>query len=1221
MMSLKKLSRALSFSRPTPVSAWALLLALSAASSPARAENLEILSGSFDYNICGNYTGTRSTGDCGDYEPFSTLPDPDKTNANDTTGHVVSVGGAVVFKERGVAGAYTRGSGNREATNNTVTIDLLPSKSTFMLFGGAASSTDGSATATQNHVSVLGGKVDTRYQVAAGGYAFSDSATGTATTTTEGNTFMMSGDSQIDNFGVVGSLGIVVSGGYSNNPKGTALAKNNILEFSGNVSVIWGEAVAGGFAYGLDASAIGNEATFRDYVQTALSFGGYAVTNVQGSASATGNTATVLGNVTVLEDLLGGVATCKSADAVSAVATGNHANVTGDSTVTGAVFGGRAYDAMLAEATDNHTTISGNASVEGNIYGGYAMAGNDAKANANTVTIATQGTLSYNTNVYGGLAESSGMGASAQALGNTVTISSGTVHRDVTGGAASAVDGTATAGGDPGTGNTVVMTDGLVTGGIYGGHSHSNSDARSMYNSVTIRGGTVQSVIYGGYTRGVDAQNGIREWATYNTVTIEGAPKLDSCVLAGGLVASGNRAISDAFTGNTLNLKTDGRLMISDLEGFQFLNFELPEGLSDGDVYLTAKGLSVKLFADLGGYSISSQVTAIGLGRNQSVMPGDTIRLIYTPGGSYIQLKDNLIRDPVESIDANGLTTEWKIMTAGSTNSNYLDALFIRMETEGDLSYPNGLRVRSYPGENVTLKVGGTLSAGDGATSGLEIDNSRKGDVTVDIGRLDAEMNDVRVTLPSLAPWNGATGVRFQNLILGGGKTFTLTGLGAYRVDAYEVRGASTFDAPFVVMRNAFLDARDATMRFNALAMNDGDTMLTATGGLAVDGARIEILNLDGRSSLMPGHRVILADSTIGVDGDLAGDGHASARSRYVQYDGLVSIDRPEGRLLFDVLGTRATPEGESLSNGPTASGALVSGGGDFVAQQGLQAAREQGFGTLGARGAQGTLETSPYRPRLFVTLGGSQLRYDTGSRIDTDGRILVTGAATGFATATGDATLGVFIEYGEGDYTSRNAGVKGKGHTRYRGGGLLGRFDTTGDTWFEGSLRSGIVNTDNRGNPQDRYDTRSRYFGAHLGVGKQWTLDEREHFDTYAQVLWTRQGKDSATLPDGQKFRIGAIDSRRLKIGTRLNHRFSDQVTGFVGVAYDYEFSDKTRSQVGDTPKFSVSGLKGGSGIIEAGLSGRPTKTWPLYLDGGIQSHTGKREGITAHVRVNYFF
>jgi hypothetical protein len=172
-------------------------------------------------------------------------------------------------------------------------------------------------------------------------------------------------------------------------------------------------------------------------------------------------------------------------------------------------------------------------------------------------------------------------GKIAAATGNTVNIAGGTFS-DVIGGQASSYDGLANAGN-----NTVNFTGGTASN-IYGGATGIGGPASAAASTATgnrvfISGGTVNGYVYGGYSS-IGAGIGS---ATGNTVTISGAPTMTAATLYGGWVdnGSGNPSNGDAFTGNTLNWNTSG-LTVAGVENFEFINFNLPSGITNGATML-----------------------------------------------------------------------------------------------------------------------------------------------------------------------------------------------------------------------------------------------------------------------------------------------------------------------------------------------------------------------------------------------------------------------------------------------------------------------------------------------------------------------------------------------------------------------------------------------------------------------------------------------------------
>jgi hypothetical protein len=108
-----------------------------------------------------------------------------------------------------------------------------------------------------------------------------------------------------------------------------------------------------------------------------------------------------------------------------------------------------------------------------------------------------------------------------------------------------------------------------------------------------------------------------------------------------------------------------------------------------------------------------------------------------------------------------------------------------------------------------------------------------------------------------------------------------------------------------------------------------------------------------------------------------------------------------------------------------------------------------------------------------------------------------------------------------------------------------------------EGSVRAGEVTADYRSNDRDglgkrgEYDTKNGYVGAHVGIGKTWTLTERDTFDVYTRGVWTRQGKDGTTLSTGERLEFDEIDSKRLQLGVRYEHTLNSGIQAKVSPSY----------------------------------------------------------------------
>ena len=62
-------------------------------------------------------------------------------------------------------------------------------------------------------------------------------------------------------------------------------------------------------------------------------------------------------------------------------------------------------------------------------------------------------------------------------------------------------------------------------------------------------------------------------------------------------------------------------------------------------------------------------------------------------------------------------------------------------------------------------------------------------------------------------------------------------------------------------------------------------------------------------------------------------------------------------------------------------------------------------------------------------------------------------------------------------------------------------------------------------------YDSSSLYYGAHLGLGYLWNLNDSASIDLYAKYFWAHQGCDTVTVA-GDSVHFDDADSHRLRAG-----------------------------------------------------------------------------------------
>ena len=893
------------------------------------------------------------------------------------------------------------------------------------------------------------------------------------------------------------------------------------------------------------------------------------------SASLTGNVVRLVNGAPVLHGVYGAVNMAGDTDPV----TDNRVFIENAMTIF-AAYGGMLKNQSLTAnpaadllGENNHVTLNEAGALISSMIGGYVSASyaREARAENNTVTI-DAGTVDF-----------------ASVAGGQVTVSQGNSKAIATG-------------------NSITINGGKLKSGIYGGLAEGYCGSCSGFatdNTVTITGGDLSGVYYIVGGAGIsDGSDPALTRATGNTVTISGNPIFGNTRLYGGSLTTR----SDHFIGNRLNVWNytgNAPLTLGSVGNFQYYDFVLPDTLAAGGSLIEVKD---ELWLRNDASTRHSQIERIALGGNQTIAPGDTITLIDASSArsSQVNVPDATHAGVTLTTPANkdkGMETEWALAYANQT----LTARLTSLKTSGDLVRPNGYRIDSNDGA-VTLIVGGALKVGG---TGLTVDNSSGNGATVDIGAFDASASDENIHLLHTTAWNGSTGVRFQTIELGNGHHLNIGAGGDYAVGTYNIHGAAT--------SSGHLNATGSTLNFFIPeTMGNGGVLLDLSGDAHITDATANI-TVEGKSpALQKGERVTLI-RYLAQSGKPANTQTTGQGMHGIMLDYEFDLDWRPDALVATLTGIRASPGSQSPLESYLVGNAFATyQGGDFLADQGLLAAKNAAAGD---------------RSQVFAVLGGGKMRHKTGSHVDVKGHTLVTGAATGLRSSAGDATLAAFFEYGKGDYDSEHSfafgKVKGTGDTSYEGLGLLGRFDFNNATYLEGSLRGGKVKAGYRANfagqsPQSLgYDAKNSYAGLHLGGGRLWKLNESMTLDSYAKFLWTRQGKDTLHLSTGHDVQFDAVHSQRIKLGARFNHAFTKNLTGFVGAAYDHEFGGKARARAKglSNVRFDTPEIKGGTGMLELGLTSRPSSSQPIYVDFGVQGYAGKREGVTANVRVSYLF
>lgn len=392
--------------------------------------------------------------------------------------------------------------------------------------------------------------------------------------------------------------------------------------------------------------------------------------------------------------------------------------------------------------------------------------------------------------------------------------------------------------------------------------------------------------------------------------------------------------------------------------------------------------------------------------------------------------------------------------------------------------------------------------------------------------------------------------------------------------------------------------------------ISSGATMLALSSTANVTGSTVNIY-LAGGTTLKAGDTVTLLSSSSGSTAN------TTARS----YAGIARIYdftlASGGSYAATVSGVSQNSQVKALSEGQASGAAFLNQGMDMLSGQGLQAARSAAAGSTG-------------QVSSFAAIGGSSLRYETGSHVDVNGFSLVAGTARESTIGQSTLTSGLFLEHGWGKYSTYNSfnnatSVTGDGNTQYFGAGWLGRKQTSSGQYVEGSVRIGQVSNNfsssdiGAAGTTSSYDVSAPYYGLQVGIGKETALDKDTMRDVYAKLLYTHQ-EGSSTTVQGDSFQFDAVDSVRGQTGIKWLRKANETTTLHTGLAYQYEFDGKAGATVNGVGIESPS-LQGGTAILELGLTTEDKTGKGPTLNAGLQVFSGKTRGAAGTVQASWKF
>lgn len=305
-----------------------------------------------------------------------------------------------------------------------------------------------------------------------------------------------------------------------------------------------------------------------------------------------------------------------------------------------------------------------------------------------------------------------------------------------------------------------------------------------------------------------------------------------------------------------------------------------------------------------------------------------------------------------------------------------------------------------------------------------------------------------------------------------------------------------------------------------------------------------------------------------------------------------------------------ANTNSKTLSEAFLGSVAFVNQGAEFIADEGLNAA------VRAAQGAPGFT--------AFGAIHGGKSRYETGSHVDLRGTSLAAGAAG----RVGGALIAGFVEAGWASSDSHVNGARGDADHDYYGVGAALRYDFSTPFYLEGSVRAGSASTDFDGafgNASAHFESDAFYASAHLGGGYVFELDPVQ-LDLYGRYTVTYLDNDDTDLGTGygETLSMSSATTHALRIGGRLTGDFSETTSWKVGAAYEHVFDGDAEADIlfgGSAAALDVPSLSGNTGILELGLSVKPSAASPWTADIGVKGYVGDRRGAAGSISVLYAF
>ena len=688
--------------------------------------------------------------------------------------------------------------------------------------------------------------------------------------------------------------------------------------------------------------------------------------------------------------------------------------------------------------------------------------------------------------------------------------------------------------------------------------------------SVTIQNGTVKGNVIGG-----GKVNGLKGTIS-NTVTGDASVKISGGTVDGVVIGGGHSKIGQGASGN----------MAADVKGQASIQ------MTGGTVHGVIGGGLSYAYDETGEFVSTSSV-----GSSVVSISGDSTvdAITYLAAGDEVKISAAVVGGGVSWNKLDNATTT--LTSTSDASSVVIDGATINADVVGGgYAYGSG-------SETAVESASLTISNAELGSSGKEVNVYAGGIASDNAKSSSVESAQLQITATTVS----------GSVYAGGYGDKSSVGTSSAALTDTTVLGELNFEGSdeTSIVFSGVNSVGSVTGTAQSYAFNAADEQTAAV--LTVKEGDIDLSEAKSiRAKAKAGQTLINGSVTTGEDTVVVvetptGDFTYNVEAGTGNGMGITSGGLQIGESTISGKG-EANTNSKTLSEAFLGSVAFVNQGAEFIADEGLNAA------VRAAQGASGFT--------AFGAIHGGKSRYETGSHVDLRGTSLAAGAAG----RVGGALIAGFVEAGWASSDSHVNGARGDADHDYYGVGAALRYDFSTPFYLEGSVRAGSASTDFDGafgNASAHFESDAFYASAHLGGGYVFKLDPVQ-LDLYGRYTVTYLDNDDTDIGTGygETLSMSSATTHALRIGGRLTGDFSETTSWKVGAAYEHVFDGDAEADIlfgGSAAALDVPSLSGNTGILELGLSVKPSAASPWTADIGVKGYVGDRRGAAGSISVLY--